>query len=74
MKRKGFGKRFGGSRIGCLVQKTPQPQPQPLWEKRRNVGSRRDIWTTGILYADPPGAVHTSWALVPPSLFNNKSG
>ncbi len=28
----------------------------------------------GILYADPPGAVHTSWALVPPSLFNNKSG
>ena len=28
----------------------------------------------GILYAAPPGAVHTSWALVPPSLFNNKSG
>ena len=28
----------------------------------------------GILYADPPGAVHTSWTLVPPSVFNNKSG
>jgi hypothetical protein len=28
----------------------------------------------GVLYAAPPGAVHTSFALVPPSLFNNKSG